>query len=196
MAAKISKFYREAAINLMSLNITDDSMFILIPSENDDQVYYRVDVSEETMQAERCSCRSYSYRQRCKHVQIVSGTFAGYTAPAPEPTPAEDVEVVESEPAEPKVTEIEAGQWYVVNSDSQVWKDAESGQWMAVGPTENAIEIVEAHLAVREAERIVASPIAQPEPTQEVSPVVRDYEIDMLRTALTSNSGFQLLKVS
>lgn len=214
MASKISKFYREAAINLMSLNITDDSMFVILPSENDDKVYYRVYVNEETMQSERCSCRSYSYRQRCKHVQIVSDAFAGYSAPvAPTPEPVEDVE-----PVEPKITEIEFNNFYVVNSNTQVWR-TEDGQWMAIGPTTNAIELVEAHLAVKEAERIVASPVEQPatrwdkdqccqvyavtsQPVDLVAQQAkldkqrREYERGMLGAPLTKNSGFELLKVS
>jgi hypothetical protein len=152
MAAKISKEYQEKAIRLMSLNINDETMFILIPSENDDQIYHRVDVIEETMQSKKCYCKGFARWKHCKHCTIVDTAFAGYAA-AP---------VVPTEVVEPKVTEIEANDFYVVNSNTQVWRN-EDGQWMAVGPTTNAVEIVEAHIAkqqvIAEAEEIVATPV-------------------------------------
>lgn len=204
MAAKISKEYQEKAIELMSLNITEKEMYVLLPSENDDQIYYRVDLVEETMTPTRCSCRGFCRWKRCKHVTLTSEAFAGYAASAPEPTPVDVVEVVESEPVEPKITEVEAGNWYIINSNTGIWRREDDGEWMTVGemPLSDAIELVEAYIekqqAVKEAEQIVASPVAQPEPAQEVvSPVEqrRDYELDMLRSALTSNSGFQVLRL-
>lgn len=93
----------------------------------------------------KCSCRGFCRWGKCKHFTITSDAFADYVAPV----------------VEPKVTEIEAGQWYIVSHDTQVW--LQDGQWMAVGPTANAIEIVESHIAkqqaVAEAEEIVATPV-------------------------------------
>ena len=146
MAAKISTEYRQAAIEGMSLNINDDTMFILIPSENDDQIYHRVDLIEETMQSKKCYCKGFARWKHCKHCTIVDTAFAGYAAAV---APVEVVEPVA------KITEIEAGQWYIVNSNTQVWRN-EDGQWMAVGPTTNAIELVEAHIASQKQDEMPA----------------------------------------
>ena len=199
--AKISEAYKQAAIEGMSLNITDDEMFVLIPSERGNNAY-RLWMDEQTMQPTSCNCAGFSRWQHCKHCTIVAEAFAGYVAPveAPATTP-----VVESPAQEekPKVTEIEAGNWYVVNSDTQVW--LQDGEWIAVGPTANAIELVESHLekqkAVAEAEQIVAQPVvAQQEdklPAQEiVSLDDKRHERDILDAPLTRNSGFSLLRVS
>lgn len=160
MAAKISKEYQEKAINLMSLNITDDTMFILIPSENDDQIYHRVDLTEETMQSKKCYCKGFARWKHCKHCTIVDTAFAGYAGYV---APVEVVEPVA------KITEIEAGQWYIVNSNTQVWRN-EDGQWMAVGPTENAVKLVEAHIASQKQDEM---PAQQP---VVVSPVIAKVE--------------------
>jgi hypothetical protein len=215
MAAKISKEYQEKAIRLMSLNINDETMFILIPSENDDQIYHRVDVIEETMQSKKCYCKGFARWKHCKHCTIVDTAFAGYVA-AP---------VVPTEVVEPKVTEIEANDFYVVNSNTQVWRN-EDGQWMAAGPTTNAVEIVEAHIAkqqvIAEAEEIVATPVVvkvepKAKPVYTMSPEklamlaaasqeqtvtseepaasVKDNVTDLSqRGNLNGNRGFQLMK--
>jgi hypothetical protein len=189
----ISNEYREMAIQSMSLNITDDEMFVLIPSERNNKSFYRVDMDEATLQPESCRCAGFSRWKKCKHVTLVAECFAFYK---PAATP-----VVESasQEEEPKVTEIEANNFYIVNSNTQVWR-TEDGQWMAVGPTENAIEIVESHLekqqAVAEAEQIVAQVVEKPEPTQEVVSPVEPIPLKrgMMDAPLTSNSGFQMFK--
>lgn len=161
MAANISRFYRQAAINLMSLNITDTEMYVLIPSENDEQTYYRVDLNEETLEPVKCGCKGFCRWNRCKHFTIVSECFAGYVAPIAPVT----------EPVEPKITEVETGSWYIINASTSVFK-TEEGEWIALGPTTDAIEIVKAHLekqmAVAEAEKIITQPKVE-------APVVPQY---------------------
>ena len=199
MATKISKFYRQAAIERMSLNITDDSMFVLLPSEYEDDTYYRVDLDEQTLAPKKCCCRGFCRSGKCKHFTITAEAFAGYKPAPVAPEPVEDVE-----PVEPKITEIEFNNFYVVNSNTQVWR-TEAGEWMAVGPTTNAVEIFESHLekqkAVKEAERLVTEPVvAQQEEKSSSQEVVslddKRRERDILDAPLTRNSGFSLLKVS
>jgi hypothetical protein len=143
--ASINFFYQSYATQFMSLNLEDSCLFISIPSEKDDNKFYRVELNEETMQATSCNCPGHRRWGHCKHAEIVNSAFSGYKAPA-------------AAPVESKVTEVEAGEWYIVNADTQVWMN--EGQWIAAGPTSEAIEIVKAHLekqsAVAEAESIVA----------------------------------------
>jgi hypothetical protein len=143
--ASINFFYQQYAIQFMSLNLDESGLFIMIPSEKDDNKFYRVDLVEETMQAAKCECFGFRRWQKCKHETIVNSAFAGYKPVAPASV-------------EPKITEVEAGEWYIVNADTQVWMN--EGQWLSAGPTESAVEIVKAHVegkqAVAEAERIVS----------------------------------------
>ena len=196
--AAISETYKQMIVERMSLHITDDSMFILLPSERNNKSFYRVDMDEATMTPKSCNCAGHSRWGHCKHATVVAECFAFFKPVAPVAEP-----VVEPTP-EPEVTcEVEAGSWYIVSHDTQVW--LQDGQWMAVGPTTNAVELVESHLekqkAVAEAEQIVAQPVvAQQEvklPTQEVVSLNdKRRERDILDAPLTKNSGFHLLKVS
>lgn len=215
MAATISNEYREMAVQAMSLNITEDEMFVLIPSERNNKSFYRVDMDEATTQPTSCKCPGFCRWNHCKHCTIVAEAFAGYVVA----TPAE----------EPKITEIEAGQWYILNKNTQVWR-TEDGVWMAVGPTANAIELVEAHIAkqqaVAEAERIVAQPATEARkvsslvaakvaeaariiasgtytPNAVATKVLKDDEqttvkenvsVNMLNAALTKNQGFCMMR--
>lgn len=196
MATKISNEYKQTAIEGMSLHITEDEMFVLIPSERGNNAY-RMWMDEATMQPTSCNCPGHKrWGTACKHMQIVADAFAGYVAPVVA-TPVVELAatpVAEEAPAEePRITEVEAGSWYVVNRNTQVWRDAESGKWFAIGPTANALEIVldylEKQKAVAEAEQIVARPPVQEAP---VKPVLKR---DMFNASLTSNLGFSLLKV-
>jgi hypothetical protein len=111
----------------------------MIISERIDNLSYRVDIDEQTMQATRCNCISI---QRCKHMRIATEVLA---------------------PAEPKINAIEAGVWFMVNGDSQVWWNEEMQRWFAIGPTENARAIVldyrAKQQAVATAEQITATPV-------------------------------------
>ena len=161
---KVNAWYIRAAIEQLVLAIDDHSMFCKVISERVSGVSYRVEVDEETMLSKSCSCPART--SSCKHRLVVDQAFANYK-PVP-PTPVE-----------PKITEVEAGSWYVVNSDSQVWK-TEDGQWLAVGTTENAVEIVKAHIesqveqeqAVAEAERIVDVVVLEAKAQAEVDEVM------------------------
>ncbi len=192
--ASINSFYKRYAAQLMSLNLDEGGLFISIPSERDDNKFYRVDLIEETMQAEKCECWGFCRWSKCKHCTITNEAFANYK-PVP-PTPV----------AEPKITEAEAGEWYIVNSDTQVWQV--NGAWMAVGATENAIEIVAAHLekqeAVAEAEKIVAAPhvekVAEPHlpvamELQGRGKVAKSVDIGT-KGNLNGNKGFSILKIA
>lgn len=194
-ATKISNEYREMAVQGMSLNITEDEMFILIPSERGNNSFYRVDMDEATMQPTSCKCPGFCRWQHCKHCTIVAEAFAGYKPIVPA-TP-----VVEETPVEPRITEVEAGQWYIVNRNTQVWKDAETGQWFAIGPTANALEIVLSYLDKQSAVAAAEQIVAQSQDTLPTQDVVYQEEVSKItdistKGALTRNTGFQLLKVS
>lgn len=147
MATKISENYKETAVQAMSLNITEDEMFILIPSETDASKLYRVEMIEETMQPKSCNCLGFCRWHHCKHCTIIAECFASY----------KPIVTTPATPVETRITEIEPNNWYIINRNTQVWR-TEDGRWLAAGPTANAIQIVEAHLAVKAAEQIVASP--------------------------------------
>lgn len=197
MATKISTCYRQYAVERMSINITEDEMYILLPSENDDQVYYRVGVVEETLEPVKCGCKGFSRWGKCKHFTIVAEAFAGYkpvaTPVVEAPAQEDETPVVEQEP---RITEVEAGSWFIINKNTSVWRDDETGKWFAIGPTANALEIVLSYLdkqkAVAEAEQIVAQSQEVVSPEKEVSKIT---DIST-KGALTRNTGFELLKVS
>jgi len=139
MGTQINSFYKEHAMEFAAIS----EGVVAVPSEREQGVYY--EVQHNGFEAVSCECRGFEYRSRCKHLVIVNAWLAS-AAPV-------------------KVTEIEKGRWWIVNSDTQVWIDEESGQWLVAGPTENALEIVKDHLekqsAVKEAEEIVAEAAAE-----------------------------------
>lgn len=189
----ISNEYREMAVEHMSLNITDDEMFIILPSERNNKSFYRVDVDEATMQPKSCNCPGHlRWHTACKHMALISECFADYAAPVVESAPQQE---------EPKITEIETGNWYIINSNTGIWRREDDGEWIAVGemPLSDAIAIVEGYLekqqAVAEAEHIVAQVVTQPEPDKEDQKPI-PLKLDVLDAPLTSNRGFSLLKVS
>jgi hypothetical protein len=145
--ASINFFYQQYATQFMTLNLDEQNLFISIPSEKDDNKFYRVELCEETMQSTSCNCPGHRRWGHCKHAEIVNAAFAGYKAPA-------------AAPVEPKITEVEQGTWYVVNANTQVWLN--EGQWIAVGPTSDAVEIVKAHIATT----------VEPVVTQDVEPTI------------------------
>jgi hypothetical protein len=150
MATQINSFYKNHAMQFAT--ISEDGLTVTLPSEKRENVSYDVHCKETAHGVEAVSCQCYGFRRwsHCKHITIVQEWLD------------EQAPVV---PAEPKITEIEPNAWYIVNSDSQVWRDAETGQWMTAGLTANAIEIVEAYLAkqqaVAAAEEIIAAPVVE-----------------------------------
>jgi hypothetical protein len=144
-AKKINETYIKKATQNLVLTLDNDKMYCEVISESNDRLCYRVELDEETMTAKKCQC--YSYR-RCKHMDIVDSAFASFKK------------------IEHKITEIETNQWYIVNSNTSVW--CQDGQWFSVGPTENAIEIVKAHIAPKRQESVkVAKPVASPKVASE-----------------------------
>lgn len=140
MAKKINEAYIKKATQNLVLTLDNDKMYCEVISESNDYLCYRVELEEETMTAKKCQC--YSYR-RCKHMDIVDTAFAFFKK------------------VEHKITEIEANQWYIINSNTSVWY--QDGQWFSVGPTENAIEIVKAHIAPKQQESVkAAKPVVSP----------------------------------
>jgi hypothetical protein len=125
MATQINSFYREHAMEYAT--ISEDGLTVTLPSEKKENVNYdvRCEHTAKGVEAVSCQCYGFSRYHRCKHLVIVNEWLDTQT-----PTTA----------VEPKITEIEAGNWYVLNSNTQVWK-GEDGQWLAAGPTANAIEI-------------------------------------------------------
>jgi hypothetical protein len=75
MATQINFFYASYCKQFMTLNIDEKSLFISIPSESNG-ISYRVDMNEETMQVEKCSCQGFRYHSHCKHETIVSEEYA------------------------------------------------------------------------------------------------------------------------
>lgn len=149
--SKINWYERYAKEHLVT-GSDDKGMYCMVVSERIENLSYRVDVDESTMTATRCQCASL---KSCKHMRYVNEVLAPL---APKPT---------------RINEIEASTWYTVNSDSQVWWDEEMQQWFAVGLTENALDLVLAHIEKQQAVREVAKPVVAPvvvEPA--VQPVV------------------------
>jgi hypothetical protein len=203
MATQINSFYKQHVMQYATFS--EDGMVVTLPSERKADVSYNILCKETAHGAEAVSCQCYGFSRyhRCKHITIVN-EWLDEQAPAT--------------PVEPKITEIEPNAWYVVNSDSQVWRDAETGQWMTAGLTANAIEIVEAHLAVKTAEQIVATPmVEQPahqvveltesdehttvpvsiaaSDTKKLARVLAEQKVDLgLVGNLTRNHGFQMLR--
>jgi hypothetical protein len=194
--ATINNFYREHAMEYAV--ISEDGLTVTLPSEKEANVNYQVrcERTAKGVEAVDCQCRGFRRWAHCKHLVIVQEW--------------QDAQA-------PKITEIEAGSWYIVNSNTQVWK-GEDGQWLAAGPTANAIELIEAHLAVQVAEEIVATPMVE-QPTTEVveltesveqsiapvkiaasdckklASILAEQKVDLgLVGNLTSNRGFQLLR--
>lgn len=164
---KVNQWYIKYATEHLVLAMDDNTLYCEVISENVEGLSYRVDMDETAMVAKRCQCAS---RKRCKHMDICDTAFAGYAGYV---APVEVVEPVA------KITEVEAGQWYIINSNTQVFK-TDDGQWMAVGPTTSAIELVEAHIASQKQDEmpaqqpVVVSPVvvkeeAKPEPAYTMS---------------------------
>lgn len=132
MATQINSFYHQHAMEYAT--ISDDSLTVTLPSEKEANVTYQVrcEHTANGIEAVSCQCRGFQRWGHCKHQDIVQEwQTAHYIAP--------------------KITEIEKGRWYIINSNTQIWLN-EDDKWEVAGPTTRAIEIVEAHLAVREAE--------------------------------------------
>jgi hypothetical protein len=107
MASKSKiNWYAKYATEHLVTGKDESGLYCEVLSENIEGVSYRVDMDEKTMQAKSCNCKSY---KPCKHMRIATEALAPTTA------------------VEPKITEIEAGNWYVLNSNTQVWK-GEDGQ--------------------------------------------------------------------
>jgi len=147
--ATINSFYRQHVMEFAV--ISEDGMVVTLPSEKDADVSYEVccEQTEDGVAATSCQCRGFEHRGLCKHLAIVQEWYNAQAL---------------------KITEIEKGRWFVVNSNTQVWL-SEDGQWLSAGPTENALEIVKDHLekqsAVKEAEEIVAQPVETEEVTED-----------------------------
>jgi hypothetical protein len=206
--ANINSFYHQHAMQFST--ISEDGMVVTMPSEKKADVSYNIYCKETAhgIEAVDCQCRGFKRYQACKHLTIVNEWLDAQAPVAP---------VVEQEP---KITEIEPNAWYILESNTQVWKDQESGEWLAAGLTENAIEIVEAHIAkqqaIAEAEQIVATPVVampvieidesstiQPiEPakiaasdSKKLASILAEQKVDLgLIGSLTRNHGFQLLR--
>jgi hypothetical protein len=200
--ATINSFYKQHAMEYAT--ISEDGLTVTLPSEKKSDVCYNIYCKETAhgVEAVDCQCRGFKRYGHCKHLVIVNEWLD-------EQTP--------STPVEPKITEIEAGNWWIVNSDTQVWRN-EDGQLMSAGLTANAIEIVESYLAVKTAEQIVATPmIEQPAPeiveltesneqtiapvriaasdAEKLASVLSAQKVDLgLIGNLTRNQGFQLLR--
>lgn len=148
--ATINSFYHEHAMEYAI--ISEDGLVVTLPSEKKTGVCYEVRCEHTAHGVEAVDCQCWGFRRwgHCKHLTIVNDS------------------------KNPRITEVETGTWYVVNRNTQVWFDAELDQWFAVGPTENALQIVlahiEAHQAVAEAERLVSCPNGCPQ-VDEVSVV-------------------------
>lgn len=141
MATQISSFYHQYAMDYAV--ISEDRLTVTLPSEKEASVNYEVrcEHTANGIEAVSCQCRGFSRWRHCKHLDIVQEwQTAHYVAP--------------------KVTEIEKGRWYIINSDTQIWLN-EDDKWEVAGPTTRAIEIVEAHLAVETAEEVVATPVVE-----------------------------------
>jgi len=140
MSTTIKKinFYQKYAAEHLALELDDKGLFCKVLSERIEGLSYRVEMNEETMTAIRCQCFS---KRPCKHMRVVTEAFAYKASEG--------------------FCEVEAGRWYIVNSDTQVW--LQDGKWIGVGPTENAVEIVEAYL----------------EKQKEVTPVVEEAVVEM-----------------
>lgn len=198
MATQINSFYKEHAMEYAV--ISEDGLTVTLPSEKHANVSYtvRCELTAKGVEVVSCQCRGFSRWAHCKHQTIIQEwQDARYVAP--------------------KITEIEAGNWYIVNSNTQVWRN-EAGEWLAAGPTENAIEIVESYLAVQTAEQIVATPVVeQPAPeiveltesneqtiapvriaasdSEKLASVLSAQKVDLgLVGNLTSNRGFQMFR--
>ncbi len=179
MASKSKiNWYAKYATEHLVVATDERGLYCEVVSENIEGVSYRVDMDEKTMQAKSCNCKSY---KPCKHMRIATEALASATP------------VVE----ETKITEIEAGQWYILNSNTQVFK-TEDGRWMAVGPTENGVEIVEAHIAkqqaIAEAEQIVASPVVTM-PTPEVVASIESDEHTTVPVTVAASDGKKLANI-
>ena len=142
MATQINAFYQQHA--MAYAEISDDWMTFTLPSEEKADVSYEVQCGRIASGVEvvSCQCHGFEYRGHCKHLTIVQDWIE---------------KVIMSSQG---ICEVEAGKWYIVNSDTQVW--LQDGKWVAAGPTENAIEIVERHL----------------EKQKEVTPVVEEPAIE------------------
>ena len=140
MATQINSFYRDHAMEYATFST--DGLVVTLPSEKESGLFHDVHCADG--RATSCDCKGFEYKHHCKHLTIVQDFLNSKN---------------------PRITEVEAGKWYIVNRNTQVWFDAEMQQWFAVGPTENALEIVLAHIeeqqAVKEAEEIVASPVVE-----------------------------------
>lgn len=175
--ATINSFYKQHAMQFAT--ISEDGMVVTLPSEKKEDTFYNVSCKETAhgVEAVDCQCRGFKRYHECKHLTIVNEWLEA-EAPAT--------------PVEPKITEIEPNTWYILNSDTQVWKDAESGEWLAAGPTANAIELVEAHLAkqqaIAEAEQIVATPVVELPATPVVEQAKSDEHTTVPVTVAASDS--------
>ena len=156
MATQINSFYHQHAMEYAV--ISEDQMVVTLPSEKAANVTYQVrcEHTANGIEAVSCQCRGFQRWGHCKHLDIVQEwQTAHYIAP--------------------KITEIEKGRWYIVNSDTQIWLN-EDDEWLAAGPTIRAIEIIEDYLekqeAVKTAEEIVAQPVKQEEPHYTMTPDV------------------------
>jgi hypothetical protein len=168
MATQINFFYASYCRQFMTLNIDEQSLFISIPSESNG-ISYRVDMNEETMQVEKCSCQGFRYHGHCKHQTIVNEEYAM------------------------------CSQSFIVNAAMDEADAIEEAYAMA----EIAEQVQAAPVAVvkiRKA-RKVATPKVRKVPTsiakvieQSVQAVLPTPNKDMMKAALTTNRGFQLMR--
>lgn len=149
MATQINSFYHQHAMEYAT--ISDDGLTVTLPSEKEENVTYQVrcEHTANGIEVVDCQCRGFRRWAHCKHQDIVQDWQDNhYIAP--------------------KITEIEKGRWYIVNSDTQIWLN-EDDEWLVAGPTTRAIEIIEDYLekqeAVKTAEEIVAQPVVEQEET-------------------------------
>ena len=175
MATQINHFYRQHAMEYAV--ISEDQMVVTLPSEKKAGTSYEVRCEHTAKGVEVVSCQCSGFRRwsHCKHQTIVQ-------------------EWQDTRYVAPKITEIEADRWYVVNSNTQVWRDADTGEWLAAGPTANAIEIVESYLAVQTAEQIVATPMVE-QPAPEIVGLTESHEQTIAPVSIAASDAEKLASV-
>lgn len=78
-------FYASHVINELTIDEDRNGLFVLIPSENEEDTSYTVRCHEHKngVTAQSCSCKGFYYRHTCKHIEIVNGYWSNIYKPAP-----------------------------------------------------------------------------------------------------------------